>query len=82
MLKYIHLIILFNEGETKMEQKKKRKISMLWTLLSVGMIPTLITALAIAFVGVSSLRSSLQDAVYSELKVSADALNQYYEWDI
>ncbi len=65
-----------------MEQKKKRKISMLWTLLLTGMIPTIITALAIAFVGVSSLRSSLQDAVYSELKVSADALNQYYEWDI
>ena len=65
-----------------MEPKKKRKISMLWTLLLIGMIPTLITALSIAFIGVLSLRSSLQDAIYSELKVAADALNRYYEWDI
>ena len=65
-----------------MEPKKKRKISMLWTLMLIGMIPTLITALSIAFIGVLSLRSSLQDAIYSELKVAADALNRYYEWDI
>lgn len=73
---------MLTEGETRMEPKKKRKISMLWTLMLIGMIPTLITALSIAFIGVLSLRSSLQDAIYSELKVAADALNRYYEWDI
>ncbi len=51
-------------------------------MLLVGMIPTFVTALSVAFVGVSSLKSSLQDVIYSELKVAADALNEYYEWDI
>lgn len=65
-----------------MKPKNKKRISMLGTLLMIGLIPAVVAAFTIALVGTISMERSLRDAVFNELQVSAEALNKFYEWDI
>ena len=64
------------------KQKKKKGISMMMALLLTALIPTVLSAFVIAFVGTVSLESSLEDVVYHELTISADGLRKFYAWDI
>jgi methyl-accepting chemotaxis protein len=64
-----------------MERKKKR-LTMMTTLLLIALIPTLLAALVLTYVGTKSMRSSLESDVYHELIVAADGLRNYYETDV
>ncbi len=65
-----------------MEQKKKKTISMMATLLMTAIIPTVFAAIVIALIGCKTLQDSLENSVAAELRIAAEGLKDYYEWDI
>ena len=62
--------------------KKKKTVSMLASLLMTALIPTLVAAIVVAVVGCKAMEASLEQDVYHELRVAAEGLLKYYEWDI
>lgn len=62
--------------------KKKKTISMMSALLLTALIPTTIAAFVIAAVGCVSMSQTMEGEIYHELKVMAQGLEAYYEWDI
>ena len=65
-----------------MAQKKKKTISMMASLLITAILPTLIAAVVVAVVGCKAMSDALVKDVYHELRVAAEGLMKYYEWDI
>ena len=65
-----------------MAQKKKKTISMMASLLMAAIIPTLFAAVVVAVVGCKEMTSALDANVYNELRVAAQGLLKFYEWDI
>lgn len=65
-----------------MEHKRKKGISMMAALLMTAIIPTVVAVLTVATVACIEMREDLEHAVYRELQVAAEGLEQYYEWDI
>jgi methyl-accepting chemotaxis protein len=63
-------------------ERKKKKLTMMATLLLIALVPTVLAALVLTYVGTKSMRSSLESDVYHELIVAADGLRDYYETDI
>ena len=61
---------------------KKKTISMMSALLLTAHIPTTIAAFVIAAVGCVSMSQTMEGEIYHELKVMAQGLEAYYEWDI
>lgn len=62
--------------------KQKKTISMMASLLLTAIIPTLLTAVVVAFIGCKSMTDSLEKDVYHELRVAAEGLSNYYEQEI
>ena len=60
----------------------KKKMTMMSALLMVALIPTIISALVIAFVATTSMSNALEYDVYHELKVAAEGLKGHYIDDI
>ena len=55
---------------------------MMASLLLTAIIPTLLTAVVVAFIGCKSMTDSLEKDVYHELRVAAEGLSNYYEQEI
>ncbi|MCI7322748.1 MAG: methyl-accepting chemotaxis protein [Lachnospiraceae bacterium] len=62
--------------------KKKKTISMMNTLLFVALIPTIIATVVVAAVGCVEMVNSMESEMFHELRVNAEGLKKYYEWDI
>lgn len=63
-------------------KKQKRTISMMASLLLTAIVPTLLAAIVVAFIGCKSMTDSLEQDVYHELRVAAEGLSNYYTQDI
>ena len=66
----------------KQQEKQKRTISMMASLLMTALFPTLLAAVVVAFIGCQSMADSLEQDVYHELRVAAEGLANYYAQDI
>ena len=66
----------------KRQEKQKRTISMMASLLMTALFPTLLAAVVVAFIGCQSMADSLEQDVYHELRVAAEGLANYYAQDI
>lgn len=64
------------------EKKKKKTISMMSALMVTALMPTIIAAVAVATVGCVSMANAIEEEMYHELRVSAEGLKKYYEWDM
>ena len=62
--------------------KKKRTVSMMAALLLTALLPTTFASMVIAAVGCVSMAGAMEGEIYHELKVMAEGLKAYYEWDI
>lgn len=71
-----------NEKKEIPQVKQKKTISMMKALLLIGVLPTLVVAIVLTIVGAIELKDTLENDIYHELKVSAEGLAKYYEWDI
>ena len=60
----------------------KKKMTMMSALLMVALIPTIISALVIAFVATTSMSNALEYDVYHELEAAAEGLKGHYIDDI
>ena len=60
----------------------KKKMTMMSALLMVALIPTIVSALVITFVAITSMSNALEYDVYHELKVAAEGLRGHYIGDI
>lgn len=63
-------------------KKQKKTISMMASLLLTSILPTLLAAIVVAFIGCRSMAGSLEQDVYHELRVAAEGLSNYYEKEI
>ena len=61
---------------------RKKKMTMMSALLMVALIPTIVSALVIAFVATTSMSNALENDVYHELEVAAEGLRGHYIGDI
>ena len=61
---------------------RKKKMTMMGALLMVALIPTIVSALVITFVAITSMSNALEYEVYHELKVAAEGLRGHYIGDI
>ena len=61
---------------------RKKKMTMMGALLMVALIPTIVSALVITFVAITSMSNALEYDVYHELKVAAEGLRGHYIGDI
>lgn len=61
---------------------KKKGMSCNQSYLAIGLIPMLITALIIGIFSSLTIKSHLEDGIYSELRVSARQVKEYFEYDI
>ena len=61
---------------------RKKKMTMMSALLMVALIPTIVSALVITFVAITSMSNALEYDVYHELKVAAEGLRGHYIGDI
>lgn len=55
---------------------------MMASLLLTAIVPTLLAAIVVAFIGCKSMTDSLEQDVYHELRVAAEGLSNYYTQDI
>lgn len=63
-------------------KKKKKTISMMSALMVTALMPTIIAAVAVATVGYVSMANAIEEEMYHELRVTAEGLKNYYEWDM
>ena len=63
-------------------KKNKKTISMMSTLLLTALIPTIIAAVVVAAVGCVSMAGAIENEMYHELRVAAEGLKNFYEWDM
>ena len=61
---------------------RKKKMTMMSALLMVALIPTIVSALVITFVAITSMSNALEYDVYHELEVAAEGLRGHYIGDI
>ena len=61
---------------------RKKKMTMMSALLMVALIPTIVSALVITFVAITSMSNALEYDVYHELEVAAEGLRRHYIGDI
>ncbi len=62
--------------------KKKKKLTMTSTMMMIGFIPLLFSGILVCLITAFNITSSLESMTYQKLRVAADGLRQYYEWDI
>lgn len=64
------------------KSEKKGKISLLAVLLLLGLLPVLICSIILGVVSATELKENMENDILKELRVAAEGLRQYYEWDI
>ena len=62
--------------------KKSGKMGLLPVLIILGLGPVIVTTIVIAIISGRELKTNMEEDVYKELRVAAEGLRQYYEWDI
>lgn len=60
----------------------KKKPGMTMTLLFIGFLPLLLSSVILCVVTAFSQTSTMEEDTYQKLRVAADDLRKYYEWDI
>ena len=60
----------------------KKKPGMTMTLLFIGFLPLLLSGVILCVVTALSQTSTMEEDTYQKLRVAADDLRKYYEWDI
>lgn len=61
---------------------EKRGISLLSTLMLIGFIPLLATAICLSIVSIGKVSSSIKEGTYEKVSAAATGLAQYYERDL
>ncbi|MBO4899959.1 MAG: methyl-accepting chemotaxis protein [Lachnospiraceae bacterium] len=62
--------------------KKKGGLGLLPVLLTLGLAPLIVSALIIGILSAKELSANMEDDVFNELRVAAEGLRQYYEYDL
>lgn len=65
-----------------MEQKKKKGLSMMKALLFIALAPTIGAVVIVAVIACTSMKSSLEEEIFHELRIASKGLAKYYEWDV
>jgi len=65
-----------------MGKEKKKGLSLLTTLLLMGAVPLLISAIIMTIIAVVCVKTSVQKQTYAKLKIGAESVNQYFAYDI
>lgn len=60
----------------------KKKISLLTTIMLIGLIPLLLVAICLCVISVGKLEKNLKANVYDQLKVAAEGAEKYYSYDL
>ncbi len=60
----------------------KKKPGMTMTLLFIGFLPLLLSSVILCVVTAFSQTNTMEEDTYQKLRVAADDLRKYYEWDI
>ena len=60
----------------------KKKPGMTMTLLFIGFLPLLLSGVILCVVTAFSQTNTMEEDTYQKLRVAADDLRKYYEWDI
>ena len=63
-------------------KNKTGKMGLLPVLLILGLAPLVVTALIIGILACKELSTNMEEDVYKELRVAAEGLRQYYEYDL
>ena len=61
---------------------KNRKISLLLTLLLIGLVPLLSSSIVLTIVSVNKVKNSTEEATYQRLRIAAEDLGKYYASDL
>lgn len=59
-----------------------KKLTLLKTLLMIGLIPLFVASIILTLVTVSNVKKSTEEDTYKRLRVAAQDLEKYYIWDI
>lgn len=65
-----------------MKTKRGFKINFLALLMGFGMIPMIIAIIVTSAISITTLESEVEGETFKKLKVAAEDLASYYEWDI
>lgn len=65
-----------------MKERKEKKLTLLSTLLMVGLVPLLATAVVLTIVSINKVKNSTEDSTYQRLRIAAENLGKYYIGDI
>ena len=60
----------------------KKKLNMTSMLLLIGFVPLLVSAVILCLVTGRSMMTTMEGDAYEKLRIAADDLRKYYEWDI
>ncbi len=62
--------------------KSRKKVSMTTVLLLIGFVPLILSTIVTCVIMASTVTKNLEDAAYHKLKVAADGLRKYYQYDL
>ncbi len=62
--------------------KGKTKLSLTAVLLMIGFIPLILSGIVICVITSNTVTKNLEEATYHKLKVAADGLRKYYQYDL
>lgn len=65
-----------------MENKNKRVLSFMTTILLIGYIPLLTANIILTIFASNTMKNNLEESTYLRLKACATAVEQYFTWDI
>jgi len=63
-------------------KEKKSKLSFKAMCLSLGLIPLLVTVIAISILSIVMIKSNIKNGIENQLLVSTEQLNQYFAYDV
>lgn len=61
---------------------KEKKISLLSTLLMIGLIPLIATSVVLTVISISKVRAATEEATYQRLRIAAESLDKHYSEEI
>ena len=62
--------------------KSQKKVSMTTVLLLIGFVPLILSTIVTCVIMASTVTKNLENATYHKLKVAADGLRKYYQYDL
>lgn len=67
---------------SKTKKEKKPKLALLGTMLMIGLIPLLATAVLLSAISIIKSSDKMEEDTYARLRAAAVGLEQYYAWDV